>query len=172
MQLAPSETDEIRWHRLAAAGLRRSYHLAGLILGHGADAEDAVQDALLRSWRELGTLRDDDRFEAWFDRILVNACRDRLRRQRRVRFVPLPDDPAVADRDPFRSVIERDAILRAADGLGIDERTVVVLHYWADLTLEEVARRTGSPAGTVKTRLHRALRSIRAALGDERGGGR
>lgn len=170
--MAPRETDEIRWQRLAASGLRRSYHLAGLILGGGADAEDAVQDALLRSWSELGSLRDDDRFEAWFDRILVNACRDRLRRRRRVRFLPLPDNTAIATRDPFRPVIERDAILRAADGLGVDERTVLVLHYWADLTLDEVARRMGIPVGTAKTRLHWALRSIRTVLGEERGGGR
>jgi RNA polymerase sigma-70 factor (ECF subfamily) len=170
---AAVETPETRLRRLVGADLRRSYRLAGLLLGSGADAEEAVGDALLRAWRDLGSLRDEASFGAWFDRILVNVCRDRLRRRRVVTFVPLPDDPAVAvARDPFRALIERDAILRAAAGLGPDERTVIVLHYWADLTLEEVGRRMAIPTGTVKTRLHRALRALGEALGDERGGGR
>jgi RNA polymerase sigma-70 factor, ECF subfamily len=166
---ASNETDEARWRRLTTGGMRRCYRLAGLILGNGADAEDAIGDALLRAWRQLPSLRDDDRFEAWFDRIVVNVCRDRLRRRRLVRFVPLPDEPSIAPGDPFRAVIERDALLRAADGLGVDERTVLVLHYWADLTLDEVARRMGIPVGTVKTRLHRALQTVGARLGEPGG---
>ncbi len=172
MRSVPNATDEARWCRLVTGGLRRSYRLAGLILGNGPDAEDAVGDALLRAWRELPSLRDEARFEAWFDRIVVNVCRDRLRRRRLVRFVPLPGEPVIATRDPFRVVIERDAILRAADGLGADERTVLVLHYWADLTLDEVAKRMGIPVGTVKTRLHRALHAVGAALDGEPGGWR
>ena len=150
---------------LAGGELDRAYRLAGLLLGNAHDAEDATQDALLRAWRAAGSLRDPADFQAWFDRILVNVCRDRLRRRGRVRFVAL--DPSVdveVARDPIRSIVERDEVLRALEALELDERTVLVLHFWADLTLTATAERLGWPIGTVKSRLHRALEQMQARL--------
>ena len=157
-----------RYLQFARAGLDRAYRLAGLILGDGHEAEDAVQDALLRAWRGADDLRDPAGFEAWFDRILVNGCRDRLRRRRTVRFVPLdPVEDGPIARDPFQQVLDSDTLLAGMRRLGADERVVVVLHYWADLRLDDVARRLGWPLGTVKSRLHRALVTLRANVRPE-----
>jgi RNA polymerase sigma-70 factor (ECF subfamily) len=151
--------------RLISGGLDRAYRLAGLILGSAPDAEDVTHDAAIRAWQSAGALRDPASFEAWFDRIVVNACRDRIRRNTRVRFVSLPteDDRPVAD--PFQSLLDQDEALQLIHCLDSDERAVVVLHYWADLPLTAVAVRLGWPVGTVKTRLHRALEAMRAEQG-------
>jgi RNA polymerase sigma factor (sigma-70 family) len=110
-------------------------------------------------------LRDPAGFQAWFDRILVNVCRDRLRRRGRVRLITIDDAPsASAERDPFRTIFDRDEVLRAMASLDDDHRIVIVLHYWADLTLEGVAARVGWPVGTVKSRLHRGLMAMRSRL--------
>ena len=154
------EADE-RVGRLVSDGLDRAYRLAGLILGHAADAEDVAHDAAVRAWQSAGSLRDPAAFEAWFDRIVVNACRDRIRRDRRLRFVPLQTDDDRPVPDPFQALLDRDEALGAIRRLDPDERAVVVLHYWADLPLTAVATRLGWPVGTVKTRLHRALEVMR-----------
>lgn len=164
--LANGGTDAAeRFLRLAGGELDRAYRLAGLILGDRHEAEDATQDALLRAWRSAASLRDPAGFQAWFDRILVNACRDRLRRRGKVRVIDLDEGLAVpSTRDPFRGIADRDEVLRAMTALDDDLRIVILLHYWADLTLEGVAERVGWPVGTVKSRLHRALESMRGEL--------
>ncbi len=147
---------------LATGSLDRAYRIAGLLLGDATEAEDAVGDALERAWAGFERLRDPAGFEAWFDRIVVNGCRDRVRRRRRVRFIPLePGHDGPTPGDPFRNVADRDALLRPMRDLTDEERLVVVLHFWADLTLADVAARTGLPLGTVKSRLHRALGRMR-----------
>jgi RNA polymerase sigma-70 factor (ECF subfamily) len=151
----------------AGPSLDRSYRLAGLLLGNAHEAEDAVQDALVIAWQGFDDLRDTDRFGAWFDRILVNGCRDRLRRRGTVRFIPM--DPSIdpAGADPFRDLIERDALLEGLTRLTPDERIVIVLRYWADLPLEGISERLGWPLGSVKSRLHRALGRLRAGIDEE-----
>jgi RNA polymerase sigma factor (sigma-70 family) len=147
--------------------LDRAYRLAGLVLGNAAEAEDAVGDALERAWARRAQLRDSDRLQAWLDRIVVNACRDRIRRRSRVRLLRFePTFDPVSERDPFGAFFEQDELLRSVGGLAIEERAVVVLHYWADLTLDEVADRLGWRLGTVKSRLHRALVHLRSAVSE------
>jgi RNA polymerase sigma-70 factor (ECF subfamily) len=154
-----------RFLRLANGELDRAYKLAGLILGDRAEAEDVTQDALLRAWQSAKSLRNPAGFQAWFDRILVNACRDRLRRRKRVHQVALDDTVNVRfERDLFKATLDRDELLRAMALLSGDVRIVIILHYWADLTLEDVAERIGAPLGTVKSRLHRGLSEMKGSL--------
>jgi RNA polymerase sigma factor (sigma-70 family) len=163
IELADRRADaEERLADLARGQLDRLYRLAGLLLSDAADAEDATQEALFRAWRAAATLREADEAGAWLDRILVNVCRDRLRRGRTIRFIPLADHGGGPGLDPFQTVLDRDEVLRAMAGLDADQRIVVVLHYWAGLTLDGVAARVGWPVGTVKSRLHRALERMRA----------
>lgn len=161
-----STMTEERFLRVARSELDRAYRLAGFLLGDAHEAEDATQDALIRAWRSIGSLRDPDSFRPWFDRILVNLCRDRLRRRRRVPFIPLDGTAELVHaRDPFGAILDRDEVLVLLNGLDADERIVIVLHYWADLTLVAVAGRLGWPIGTVKSRLHRALDTMAGSPG-------
>jgi RNA polymerase sigma factor (sigma-70 family) len=144
--------------------LDRAYRLAGLLLGNAHEAEDAVQDALVIAWQSFDTLRDATKFDAWFDRIVVNGCRDRLRRRGVVTFIPMSADHDAADRDPYAIFLERDSLLASVNSLNADERAVVVLRFWADLPLEGIADRLDLPLGTVKSRLHRALGRLRDGI--------
>ena len=151
--------------------LDRSYALAAVILGDRDEAEEATHDAVCAAWRGLDRLRDPQRMEAWFTRILVNACRDHLRRRRiRPLAVELPETlPAPgAMSDPGAL----DEISRALDGLSPEHRAVIVLRFWADLPLEQIAERTGERTGTVKSRLHYALAHLRARYAGEGAAGR
>ncbi len=144
--------------------LDRAYRLAGLLLGNAHDAEDATQEALLRAWSARGSLRDPDGFQAWFDRILVNVCRDRMRRRSRIQFIDLDGSGETSSgADPFAAFIERDAILQAMTGMRDECRQVVVLHYWADLPLAEIGARLGLPLGTVKSRLSEGREYLRTS---------
>ncbi len=139
--------------RAAAYRIVRDPHLA----------EDATQVALLGVWRKLPKLRDPARFEAWSYRFLVNACADEARRTRR----SLPDLPATVEpqaADEHGAVSHRDELDRALEALSVDQRSVIVLRYFLDLKLEDVAEALGVPAGTVKSRLSRAMAVLRDAL--------
>jgi RNA polymerase sigma-70 factor (ECF subfamily) len=128
-------------------------------------AEDATQQALLSIWQDLPQLRDPARFEAWSYRLLVRACYAEGRRERRggTNIRVLPDvDPAAAGE--LESVVDRDQLDRAFRRLSLEHRAVVVLHHYLDLTLDEVADVLGVPVGTIRSRLHHAMRGLRAAL--------
>jgi RNA polymerase sigma-70 factor (ECF subfamily) len=148
--------------------LDRAYGLAWHLLGHAADAEDACQEALLAAWSAWPRLRDRDRFDAWFDRILVNTCIEHLRRQARRPQVTLAEDADIADRDALAGPLAMDAIGRALGRLTPEHRAVVVLRFWADLSTEAIAERLGLPPGTVRSRLHYALGALRADFDSER----
>jgi RNA polymerase sigma-70 factor (ECF subfamily) len=147
-----------------------AYRFATLMLGNRGDAEDATHDAALTAWRQFGDLRERDRFEAWFGRILHNVCRDRLRARRRAPFSldHEPPTPAAAARfassDQTEAIARRDALGSALRTLTADHREVVILRFYFDLTIDQISARTGAGAGTVKSRLHYALSYLRSAL--------
>src|SRR6476661_10423137 len=161
------EGDHDAFAELAGAAISRLDSAAWLILRDADRATDAVQNALLRAWRDLPTLRDPDRFDAWLHRLLVNACIDEIRRVRRR---PFEVDVDVTDlnlpflADDLSAIADRDQLERGFRRLEADERAVIVLHLYLDLPLPEVAETLRIPLGTAKSRLYRGLRSMRAAL--------
>jgi RNA polymerase sigma factor (sigma-70 family) len=150
---------------LAGAAISTLDSAAWLILRDPEQAKDAVQNALVRAWRDLPTLRDPDRFDAWLRRLLVRACIDEARRLRRHRMdfeLTTLATPAVAGLES--AVADRDQLARGFVRLEPEMRAVIVLHHYLDLPLPDVAATLGIPLGTAKSRLHRALGQMRAAL--------
>ena len=149
---------------LAADAVDRLYRTAWRILRDADAAHDATQQALMEAWRDLPSLRDPDRWEAWTYRLVVHAAARTQRRERgftaRVHLlVPESQVP-----DGSAALSDRDALERAFRTLPVEQRAVVVLHHVQGLSLEEVARSLGIPAGTARSRLHIATRRLRAAL--------
>jgi RNA polymerase sigma-70 factor (ECF subfamily) len=157
--------DHEAFDALATAAYHRLYAIARRILRDGYAAEDAVQDALLRSWRDLRGLRDPEAFDAWLHRLLVNACHDQVRRARR-RPIELPDldIERPARQDELAELVDRDELERAFVDLSVEHRAVLVMHHYLGLTAPEIARQLRIPPGTVASRLHYGIRAMRAAL--------
>ena len=141
------------------------HSVARRILRDPSLAEDATQRALLDVWQNLPGLRDPDQFEAWAYRLLVNACHAEARHERRhrdnVRLLPV-DEPSISDSGSRLAV--QDQIDRAFRDLSVEHRTVVVLVHYLDMTSAEAASAMGTPVGTVRSRLHYALDSMRATI--------
>ncbi len=153
---------------LAGASIARLDSAARLIVRDQDLARDAVQDTLVRCWRDLPTLRDPVAFDGWLHRLLVHACLDLVRRRRRrVMEVELTSLHSPAIGDFSGQVIDRDLLDRALSGLAPDWRAIVVLHYFLEVPLPEVAASLGIPLGTAKSRLHRAIGVLRTAAGND-----
>ena len=157
--------DEEALASLAVAAADRLHAVAHRILRDIDLAEDATQQALLNVWRDLPQLRDPARFDAWSYRLLVRACYAEARRTRHwapnLRVLPA-DQPVTVDGSDL--VVDRDQLERGFRRLSIEHRAVVVLHHYLDMPLDEVAETLGVPVGTVRSRLHHAMRGLRAAL--------
>jgi RNA polymerase sigma-70 factor (ECF subfamily) len=159
--------DHEAFGELATAAYHRLYAVARRILRDGYTAEDAVQDALVRAWRDLPGLRDPGRFDAWLHRLLVHACADQSRQARRrpaqVTLIGVePSEPS----DSFARVADRDELERAFLQLSVEHRAVLVLVHYLGMSAPEVAATLGIPAGTVHSRLHYGARRMRDVLGD------
>ena len=163
-----SRGDHEAFGLLIGGRLARLDTSARLILRDAELARDAVQEAMIRAWRNLPGLRDPDRFEAWLDRLTTNACLDLARRRRsrviEVELTPLHES-SVAD-DAAR-IADANYVERMLAGIEPGLRAVVVLHYFLDLTLPETAAVLGVPVGTAKFCLNRALTAMRIAVVDD-----
>jgi RNA polymerase sigma factor (sigma-70 family) len=157
--------DHDAFAELARVAVVRLDQAARLILRDPEFARDAVQEGLIRAWRDLPKLRDPDRFDALLHRLTVNACIDQTRRRRRrpieVELTPI-HAPAVTDTSG--ALADRDVVDGVLRHLDEGERAIVVLHYFLGMPLTEVAATLGIPVGTVKSRLHRALGEMRGAI--------
>ena len=138
---------------------------ARLILRDPELARDAVQESLIRAWRDLPGLRDPDRFDAWLHRLMVHACLDLVRRRRRrVIEVELAEIDLASSSDLSGGVADRDQLERALRRLDAAHRAVIVLHYYLGMPMPDVAAAMGIPLGTAQSRLHYALVSMRATV--------
>jgi RNA polymerase sigma-70 factor (ECF subfamily) len=146
----------------------RQYAVAHLILRDGDRAQDAVQEAFVSAWKGLGALRDPDAWGAWLHRLTVRACFAAARREKRRRLVEvhaMPDPEPVAAEEPLSAMFERDQLARELDRLPVEQRAVIVLRFFADLPLDEVAAILDIPIGTAKSRQSRGLDAMRASMG-------
>jgi RNA polymerase sigma factor (sigma-70 family) len=146
------------------------YRLSFAILGDESDARDAAQETFVSAWRQIRGLRDVERFDAWLQRVAVNAARmaHRARRRRGVREIPASQVEAMADR-AARS--DGDRLGAALKTLAVDQRAILTFHHLDGRTVAEIAGILEIPVGTVKSRLFAARRALQAALdtdGDDR----
>jgi RNA polymerase sigma-70 factor (ECF subfamily) len=159
--------DHDAFARLVHPGLARLDAAARLVLRDPELARDAVQEGLIRAWRDLPGLRDPDRFDAWLHRLTINACLDLARRRRRrpmeVELSPL-DGPAHPD--PAAALAERELVDAALSALDPGHRAVVALHYLLGMPLPQVAASLGIPLGTAKSRLHHAVARMRPVVAE------
>lgn len=156
--------DEAAFEALALASHARLYRLARGILRDGDLADDAVQRTLVQMWRKLRQLRDPERFEGWTYRLLLNACRDEARGSRRLLGLSADVSHAPVARDDLHTVEDIDQLEHGFERLSMEHRTVIVLRYLLDLSIEQVAEVLEIPGGTVSSRLHRAMSELRAAI--------
>lgn len=159
------EGDRDAYEALASAAFDGLYALAHRILRDVDRTDDAVQECLIRAWRQLPRLRDPDRFEAWLRRLLVNACHDEARRSRRRsrEIHELPFD-RTGNLDAAVGLADRDELERGFRRLSIEQRTVLVMTHYLGMSAREVAETLDIPVGTVQSRLLSAIRAMRAVL--------
>ena len=155
---------------LVRASVPRLLGAATLILRDQDRAQDAVQESLVLAWRNVRALRDPEAWDAWLYRLTVRACYRLARTQKRRSVVELhvmPDREPATDSDFSLTVAERDQLAREMGRLPVEQRAVMVLHYYLDLPLTEAADILDIPAGTAKSRLHRGLEALRTAMAPE-----
>jgi RNA polymerase sigma factor (sigma-70 family) len=154
---------------LARSAFGRMYGAAKLILRDQYAAEDAVQEALLLAWRHVATIRDPDAWDVWMYRLTVRVCYRvaRARRAREVRELHVRLDRPASVTDFTGALAERDRIMAVLTDLPLEQRAVIVLHFYLDLSMVQAAAVLDVPVGTAKSRLHRALEALRASLGEE-----
>jgi len=161
------------FEEIVRARMDAVYRLTYAILGDEADARDAAQETFISAWRQIGRIQDADRFEAWLQRVAVNAARmtHRARRRRGVREIAatrvggMPDLPAAASPAAIDAVT-LDAALRR---LPVEQRSILVLHHLERRSIADLATILEIPAGTVKSRLHSARTALQAAIDAEAG---
>jgi len=157
--------DPEAFEEIVSARMDAIYRLSYAILGNEADARDAAQETFVTAWRQLEKLRDSERFDAWLQRIAVNAARmtHRARRRRGVREIassqiePSAADTATGSDDGGR-------LEHALASLDVDQRSILALHHLDGWSLADLAEVLQIPVGTVKSRLYTARQALQAAL--------
>ncbi len=159
-----SRGDRRAFEVLTSQIIDRLFGAAYLILHDRTLAEDAVQETLIRTWRDLPQLRDPDRFDAWLHRVLAHACLDLARHERPERQTAELPAFLADDGTPEEDVAARDAIGRGLSRLTDRERTILVLRFFLQLSVPEISEAMRIPVGTAKSRLHHAQNAMRAAI--------
>jgi RNA polymerase sigma-70 factor, ECF subfamily len=155
--------DHAAFEGLLAPSVRQASRLAFAMLSDTGEAEDAFQEAAVRAWTRLRNLRDGSPFQPWFIGIVANQCRE-TRRGRWWRLVRLPDLIVSHPLDEA-SWLEGEDLRRAISNLPFGERAAILLHFHLDMPLDEVSIALGISVAGVKTRINRALKRLRPAMG-------
>jgi len=164
------ESEEQRtaaFRQLADQRLDASYRLATAILGDGSQSQDAVHDAVLLAWERWPSLRDQAKFDAWFDRIVVNVCREQLRRSARRPTTDITTQVSLGTPDPAPDVHRRVLLAQAFDKLQPDDVVVLALRHFLDLQLDDIALLLDVPLQTVNSRLRSARGRLRSHLQEQ-----
>jgi RNA polymerase sigma-70 factor (ECF subfamily) len=155
------------FRQLADQRLDASYRLATAILGDGSQSQDAVHDAVLLAWERWPSLRDQAKFDAWFDRIVVNVCREWLRRSARRPTTDISTQVTLGTPDPAPNVHRRVLLAQAFDRLKPDDVVVLALRHFLDLQLDDIALLLDVPLQTVNSRLRSARARLRTYLDEQ-----
>jgi RNA polymerase sigma-70 factor, ECF subfamily len=151
------------FEQLVETRLERTFRTACAILGNEADARDATQEAFIAAWIQLPKLRDSARFDAWLNRVILNVCRDALRKRSRSREIDL-GAAEIGRADHQAEVADRAAFNAAFDRLSFADRSILVLHHLHQASMREIATQLGIATGTAKSRMHTARRALERAL--------
>ncbi len=139
------------------------YRTAYAYVKNPEDALDIVAETVYRAYRSKGKLREPAYFNTWLTRILINCCLDHIKKHGRV----IPVEGGLDAPVPAEDRAEVLDLHSAVDQLDVNCRTVVILKYFHDLTIAQIAEIMQRPQGTVKTYLHRALKSLRTELKED-----
>jgi RNA polymerase sigma-70 factor (ECF subfamily) len=167
--LAARKGDVDAFGRVVEAFQKPVFNLCYRMLGNPEDAEDAAQESFWRAFQGLSKYDFQRPFGTWMLSIAAHYCIDRLRRKRPILLSLdslLPDDDAPDDapnpEDQTRRKQEQEAVQKLLSVLGREERAMIVMRYWYDMSYEEIARSLRVSVGAVKSRLHRARRTLAA----------
>lgn len=167
MELLELSPEDIRREEFTAAALCHSkamFLCARSVLDSDADAEDAVSEAVLIAWSSYGKLREPGAVKTWLLKITLNCARQVRRREGKIIYTDdlTPYDRGQSDQLPDAS------LWQAVCALPPEQRTAVTLFYYEDMGVKDIARVLRLPEGTVKSRLNRARRRLRALLEEDR----
>jgi RNA polymerase sigma-70 factor (ECF subfamily) len=165
--------DRDAFRSLVVDRLLPTFRVARAILGTTEEAEDVTQEAFLAAWRGLPSLRDVTRFDAWFGRIVANACRSSVRHRPPIAVLSVEAmaeafHDAPSDGSLLSDIAEADALRRAMARLTVEQRTILALHHLEKRPIADVAVAFGIPAGTAKWRLFEARAALERAVEAER----
>jgi RNA polymerase sigma-70 factor (ECF subfamily) len=155
--------DRVAYERLLEPAVRSATRLAFAMLQDRSEAEDAFQESAIRAWRRLRNLRDGSPFQPWFMGIVANQCRE-IRRDPWWHLIRLADTNATQSFDEA-TWLEAEDLRRAVDQLPYDQRVAILLHFHLDMPLSDVSLALGISVPGVKTRVNRALKRLRPAMG-------
>jgi RNA polymerase sigma factor (sigma-70 family) len=159
--------DRDAFSSLVTASVDRLYAVATLIVRDSDRAQDAVQEALVSAWKDVRGLRNPDAWGAWLYRLTVWSCYRVARKEKRRSLVELhavPDPEPTTPFDAAAALADRDLVERLLKDLSLDHRAAIVLRFYLDLPVEEVAQILGIPIGTAKSRIHYGVDALRASL--------
>ncbi len=153
--------------QLALAKKDRLYHRALAMMQNEEDAADAVEEALLKAYSAMAGLNEPQYFQSWLTRILIHTCIDMHRKASKTVYL-VPERLERGAHSPQEDLADRIDLERHLGRLSDDYRTVLVLRYYEDLKIDEIARLLNLPPGTVKSRINYALKKLQRAMGGGR----